>query len=36
VALAADEALAELRRLERQAVQQALSGEGYHTLWPVA
>jgi hypothetical protein len=34
VARMADEALAELRRLEREAVQQALSGEGYHTLWP--
>ncbi len=32
----ADEALEELRRLERQAVQQALSGEGYHSLWPQA
>lgn len=34
VARMADEALEELRRLEREAVQQALSGEGYHTLWP--
>jgi hypothetical protein len=30
----ADEVLEELRRLEGEAVQQALSGEGYHTLWP--
>lgn len=29
-----NEALEELRRLEREAVQQALSGDGYHTLWP--
>ncbi len=36
VARMADEALEELRRLERQAVQQALAGEGYHTLWPQA
>ncbi len=36
VARMADEALEELRRLERQAVQQALSGEGYHSLWPQA
>ncbi len=36
VARMADEALEELRRLEREAVQQALSGEGYHTLWPQA
>ena len=36
VAQMADEALGELRRLERGAVQQALSGEGYHTLWPQA
>jgi hypothetical protein len=34
VAQMTDEALEELRRLEREAVQQALSGEGYHTLWP--
>lgn len=34
VARMADEALEELRRLEREAVQQALSGEGYQTLWP--
>ena len=27
-------AMAELRRLERQSLQQALSGEGYHSLWP--
>jgi len=33
VARMADEALEELRRLEREAVRQALSGEGYHTLW---
>ncbi len=36
VARMVDETLAELRRLERQAVQQALSGEGYHTLWSPA
>ena len=36
VARMADEALEELRRLEREAVQQALAGEGYHTLWPQA
>ncbi len=34
VARMIDEALAELRRLEQQSVQQALSGEGYHALWP--
>lgn len=34
VARMADEALEELRRLERQAVQQALAGEGYRSLWP--
>jgi hypothetical protein len=28
------EVLEELRRLERQAVQQALAGEGYRSLWP--
>lgn len=27
-------ALDELRRLERQAVQDALSGRNYHTIWP--
>jgi len=31
-----DEALEGLRRLERQAAQQALVGEGYHSLWPQA
>lgn len=36
VAQMADEALDELQRLEREAVQQALSGEGYHSLWPQA
>ena len=34
VARMVDGALEELRRLEREAAQQALSGEGYHTLWP--
>lgn len=34
VARMADEVLEELRRLEQEAVQQALSGEGYHALWP--
>ncbi len=34
VARMIDEALAELRRLERRSVQQALAGEGYHALWP--
>ncbi|OGO49248.1 MAG: hypothetical protein A2W34_02025 [Chloroflexi bacterium RBG_16_64_32] len=34
VAQMIDEALAELRRLERRSVQQALSGVGYHLLWP--
>ncbi len=34
VARMIDEALAELRRLERHTVQQALSGEGYHPIWP--
>lgn len=34
VAWMVDEVLEELRRLERKAVQQALSGEGYHTIWP--
>lgn len=34
VARMIDEALAELRRLERRTVQQALSGEGYHAIWP--
>jgi hypothetical protein len=29
-----DQALAELERLERRSVHQALSGEGYHSLWP--
>lgn len=33
VARMADETLEELRRLEGEAVQEALSGEGYHTLW---
>lgn len=28
------EVLEELRRLERRAVQQALAGEGYRSLWP--
>ncbi len=34
VARMVDETLAELRRLERQSIQQALSGDGYHRLWP--
>jgi len=34
VARMVDEAMAELRRLERQSLQQALSGEGHHSLWP--
>ncbi len=34
VAQMMDDALAELRRLERRSVQQALAGEGYHALWP--
>jgi hypothetical protein len=34
VAQMTDEALEKLRRLERDAVQRALSGEGYHALWP--
>ena len=34
VARMVDEVMEELRRLEREAAQQALSGEGYHTLWP--
>lgn len=34
VAQMMDEVLEELRRLEREAVQQALLGEGYHALWP--
>ena len=29
-----DGALAELRRLERLSVHKALTGEGYHALWP--
>lgn len=33
VAQMIDKALAELRRLERRSVQQALVGEGYHALW---
>ena len=33
VAQMIDKALAELRRLERRSVQQALAGEGYHALW---
>jgi len=36
VARMVDEALEGLRRLERQAAQQALVGEGYHSLWPQA
>jgi len=36
VARMVDEVLEELRRLERQAAQQALVGEGYHSLWPQA
>lgn len=34
VARMVDGAMAELRRLERTSLQQALSGEGYHSLWP--
>lgn len=34
VAPMVDEALSELRRLERRSVQQALAGRGYHALWP--
>ena len=34
VARMLDEAMTELRRLERTSLQQALSGEGYHSLWP--
>ena len=34
VARMIDEALAELGRLERGAVQEALAGQGYHSLWP--
>ena len=34
VAQMVDEAMAELRRLERASLQQALAGEGYHSLWP--
>jgi hypothetical protein len=34
VAQALDAAMAELRRLERTSLQQALAGEGYHSLWP--
>ncbi|MCH7999513.1 MAG: hypothetical protein IIA91_08550 [Chloroflexi bacterium] len=33
VARMIDTALAELQRLERRSVQQALAGEGYHALW---
>jgi hypothetical protein len=36
VARMLDEALEELQRLEGEAVRQALSGEGYHALWPQA
>ncbi len=35
VARMIDKALAELQRLERRSVQQALAGEGYHALWPL-
>jgi hypothetical protein len=35
VARMMDKALAELQRLERRSVQQALAGEGYHALWPL-
>ena len=31
-----DEAHTRLLRLERQEVRRAITGEGYHTLWPVA
>jgi len=34
VAKMIEEALAELRRLERSSVRQALVGEGYQALWP--
>ena len=34
VSQAIEEALAELRRLEQQSVQEALRGENYHALWP--
>ncbi len=34
VARMMDKALAELQRLERRSVHQALAGEGYHVLWP--
>ncbi len=33
---AIEEALAELRRLEQQSVQEALRGENYHALWPAS
>jgi hypothetical protein len=36
VARMVDEALEGLRQLERHAAQQALVGEGYHSLWPQA
>lgn len=29
-----DDCLRDLKRLERKAIHQALSGEGYHSLWP--
>ena len=34
VARMVEEAMAELRALERRSMQQALAGEGYHSLWP--
>lgn len=34
VARMMDGVMAELRRLERRAVEQALAGKGYHSLWP--
>jgi hypothetical protein len=34
VARMLDGVMAELRRLERISLQQALAGEGYHSLWP--